>query len=677
MSPRRAAWLTALAGLLAAGLGYALATPSFDSPSIWRPIGFAAIGFFGFAAVFLQPEARSRRELVFIIWIPAILARAVLFPVEPSDDLNRYLWEGKLVAQGESPYEATADSERWTDWRDGYWERMNHRDKPTAYPPLALWSFAAIGALAYHPLAFKLAFVLADLLTLGAVLRLLRRAGLSPAYAGFYAFNPVVLVAFAGEAHFDSLMVAALAWSLLPARPSLRLGLCALGAGIKWVCLPLLPLLLPARERLSLKGALGSVLPAAAVLLLPALCFLPSLPELLRGLAEFGGSRGFNGPVHGLLHAALGLPRGSANLLVAAAFLAVLAWRWRIRGSCPVDAQFRWVLGALLLLSPTVHFWYLAWLLPFVALRPSLPWLLLSISAGAYFFVWANQASEGVWGLGPAQSLLFWLPFALACAYELWSTRLACLRARRRDDAGPSPSFGIVVPTLNAEDGLAVALESIRVQSLAAAEVVVADGGSSDRSCEIARAAGPAVRLVETERPGRGNQIAHGIEVLNTDWVLVLHADAELRPDALALLDRAVRHDPAMIGGAFGQRFDAPTAPLLLIECLNDLRALLTRTAFGDQIQFFHRETARREALMPAQPLMEDVESSWRLRGRGGFVFLNQPCRVSAGPWLRTHWRRRVRLVFRLMVRYRWQRRRGLESAARFSERLYREYYER
>ena len=36
---------------------------------------------------------------------------------------------------------------------------------------------------------------------------------------------------------------------------------------------------------------------------------------------------------------------------------------------------------------------------------------------------------------------------------------------------------------------------------------------------------------------------------------------------------------------------------------------------------------------MPAQPLMEDVESSWRLRELGGFVHLGCNCRVSSSKW--------------------------------------------
>jgi len=271
MSVRFGAWLGALGLLGLACAGYALATPEFDSPHSARVLCFAAIGACGLAAVFLQPSVSGKGKWrpVFAIWIPALLARLLLFPSAPSDDVNRYLWEGKLVAAGESPYARTADAPEWAAYRDGYWEAMNHKDKPTAYPPLALGAFALVGALWYHPMAFKLAFVLADLLTLGAVLRLLRRRGLSVAYAGLYSLNPLVLIAYAGEAHFDAIMIAPLVWSLAVGGPSLRAGRVALSAGVKWMTGPLLPFLLCGGAGTSVTGG---VLPGFGRGLRPPRC---------------------------------------------------------------------------------------------------------------------------------------------------------------------------------------------------------------------------------------------------------------------------------------------------------------------------------------------------------------------------------------------------------------------
>ncbi len=670
MAARKLAWLLAVLLLAAAALAYGQTTVRFDQPGWTRPVLSFLLGASGLAAVFLSPATGRARGVVVYLWIPAVLVRLLLLSAAPSDDLNRYLWEGKLLRAGINPYAQTADAPELEPYRDRFWEGMNHRDKPTAYPPLAIKAFAVIGAAAYHPLAYKAAFMLADLLALGGILALLRRRGMSPAFAGFYAFNPMVLLAFAAEAHFDALLVAPLVWAVWAVesgRARTAVALASLAAGIKWITLPLLPFF--GGRRMVPAAVVGAVVLGAPFLFIPG-----GAGGLFAGLLEFGTTRSFNGPVHALLLDGAGLPRPVCGALLAAAFAGVLLWRWRVRDEAAAASHLLWILGALLVLSPTVHFWYLTWIVPLVCLRPSLPWLTFSLTGGVYFLVWNNAAGPDGWGLGPGQTALFWGPFFAACAYELWSTRGRCLFPRRRAGAGDG-SVGVVIPVLDAADTVSTALDSVAAQKIPAAEVLVVDGGSTDGTRQLARTHPVGARVVEAD-PGRGHQIAAGIAAATSDWVVVLHADAELAPGAIGALVRAAAADPAMTGGAFGQRFAGTTPELLPIEVLNDLRALFTRTAFGDQTQFFHRATALARDTMPRQPLMEDVEASWRLRETGGFVFLGRPCRVCHRKWTPRDWLRRFSLVLRLVARYRWARLRGAKAAERLSSKLYYEYYE-
>jgi len=626
------------------------------------------IGAAGLAMVFLMRPVRSFKASLYAIWIPALLLRLALLPTAPSDDVNRYLWEGHIVAQGLNPYAAPAADPMWEDHRDSYWEAMNHKDKATAYPPLALGTFALITQISYHPMAFKLCFLAADLLTLGGILSLLKSRGLALGFAGFYAFNPLILFAYAGEAHFDALMVAALVWALVAfqsGRTKWAVSLASIASGIKWITLPLIPFFAK-RPRL-VEGGL-----ALAVLLLPILIFWNSLPELVGGLLQFGSSRNFNGPVYaGLL--SLGLPRIFCTGVVGVVLCVVVLWRWMIRSHAPVDSHIRWILGSLIVLSPTVHFWYLAWIVPFVCLRPSMPWLTFSLSGGAYFFVWTH-AAQGAWALNGWQIALFWGPFFIACIYELWSTRGRVVLPARRSGVSEAATFTIVIPTLNVADRIGGALASIADQSHLPEEVIIVDAGSTDGTVAQARRSDLAVRIIDSV-PGRGQQIAAGMEAAQSNWVLVLHADAELPPEALAQLAAAVKTNPDLIGGALGQRFEDAEAALLPIEVLNDLRALFSRTAFGDQTQFFHRQTAVEYELMPKQSLMEDVESSWRTREHGSFLFLGQPARVCHRRWKAEDWLQRFALVMRLVARYRGARLRSRAAATALSDSMYQDYY--
>lgn len=665
MSIRMRVWLLLSLAAYGAAFAYGQVTSSFDAAD-WRRVAlFPILGTLGLLMVFCMPRFGGRNIALWGIWLPAIALRLLLFPTAPSDDANRYLWEGRLVAEGISPYAQTADADELAAFRDDYWLAMNHKDKQTAYPPLSELIFAGTASVAYAPWSFKLLFILTDCLTLAAILKLLQARGLSSVYAGLYAFSPIVLLAFAGEAHFDSLMLAPLVWAVWAherGRRKLAVVLISVATGVKWITLPLIPFF--AGKRLVAGGLI-----ALATLLLPALFFWESLPALVQGLFDFVGTRSFNGPVYNALLYGLNLPRNLTSGLVMLALAAVVLWRWLECEHASVDAHIRWILGSLLVLAPTLHFWYLAWLLPFVCLRPSLPWLTFSITGGAYLFVWMNPE----WSLSLLQQSIFWGPFFIALLYELWSTRgrVAFPIRRALTDKG---TVAVVIPTYNVADKSSVALDSLQAQFTAATEVIVVDAGSTDGTVTLAENAKIPVRVLSSEL-GRGQQIAAGIEAASTDWVLVLHADAELQPDAIENILRLVRADPSVIGGALGQRFQDDHPELLPIELLNDLRALFTRTAFGDQVQFFHRESALQYNLMPQQPLMEDVESSWRTRELGGFVFLNQPCRVCHRRWNPADWFTRFRLVMRLVSKYRFARLRSRSEAERLSHQLYQEYY--
>jgi hypothetical protein len=660
---------------------YGQVVSAFDTPS-WLRVGlFAVAGMAGTLSVFLfaspspadlRTQFKGRLSCVLAIWIPAIVLRVLLLPTAVSDDVSRYLFEGALIRADVSPYAQTADAPELESYRDVHWQAMNHKDQPTAYPPLAELAFAAIGAVSYQPLAYKVVFVLADLLTLGAVLQLLRRRGMSLAFSGLYALNPIVLIAYAGEAHFDSMMMAALVWAVCAAeagRTKLAVALVSVATGIKWITLPLIPFF--AGKRLVVGGLIS-----VGVLLLPALYFYDSLGTLLNALFAFGGTRSFNGLLYDCLLLGAGLPRAVCSGSVLVLFTSVILWRWLWRERAPLDSHLRWILGALIVLSPTVHFWYLAWILPFVCLRPSLPWVTFSLTSGVYFCVWTNAPGEFGWDLQRWQQWLFWGPFVLACVYELWSTKGRVVWPVSREGRGhePSPTVAVVIPTLNAAVELPAALASVARQSVAVLEVVIVDAGSTDGTVEVAQGSALPVRVLTSAR-GRGLQIAAGIEAAQADWVVVLHADAELSLTAIESVVLAVSQSVDLVGGALGQRFADGNPELLPIEILNDLRAVFSRTAFGDQVQFFHRKTALHYELMPKQPLMEDVESSWRTRECGGFIFLSEPCLVSHQKWDPKEWLTRFRLVMRIVSKYRWARLRGRRQAEELSEKLYAEYY--
>jgi len=76
-------------------------------------------------------------------------------------------------------------------------------------------------------------------------------------------------------------------------------------------------------------------------------------------------------------------------------------------------------MGALLLFSPTVHFWYLSWIIPFIALRPTASWVLLCLTIGGYFVTNGIAHYTGKWLLPPWAFAAQWIPFALLFCRDL------------------------------------------------------------------------------------------------------------------------------------------------------------------------------------------------------------------------------------------------------------------
>ncbi len=185
-----------------------------------------------------------------------------------------------------------------------------------------------------------------------------------------------------------------------------------------------------------------------------------------------------------------------------------------------------------------------------------------------------------------------------------------------------APRLAIVVPTLNEEATIARALAAALPL---ADELVVCDGGSSDRSAEIAAACG--ARLVVAP-PGRGTQLAGGAAATDADLLLFLHADTTLPADAPRLVRDAV--EGGAVGGGFTVRFDSARPVLRLAARLINARTRLLRLPLGDQAQFASRAAFARAGGFRPWPILEDLDFIRRLRRQGRIAVLSPPVTTAA-----------------------------------------------
>ncbi len=189
-----------------------------------------------------------------------------------------------------------------------------------------------------------------------------------------------------------------------------------------------------------------------------------------------------------------------------------------------------------------------------------------------------------------------------------------------------APRLSVVIPALDEEARLPHLLADL-AELAHGAEVIVADGGSRDRTVELARAAG--ARVVRAPA-GRGQQLAAGArEARDADWLFFVHADCRLHADAGAALTSFVNTAGSSDFAHF--RFALDTTPALrrFIEFGQRIRERWLGMPYGDQGLIVSRTLYDRSGGYPEWPIMEDVGIVDRLASQGTRRVLATPLLTS------------------------------------------------
>lgn len=175
----------------------------------------------------------------------------------------------------------------------------------------------------------------------------------------------------------------------------------------------------------------------------------------------------------------------------------------------------------------------------------------------------------------------------------------------------------VIIPVLNEEVALPEVMAYVRHTAASeSVEIVVADGGSSDRTVQTARRL--ADRTLELSRAGRAYQMHQGALHAGGDILLFLHADTKLPEDWPAALERAWTSEPKPAATAFNLGFDSGEGFYRMITRTATWRTRLTGVPLGDQAIAVERETYLAAGGFPDVPLMEEYYLIRKLRKFGG-----------------------------------------------------------
>ena len=629
------------------------------------PVPFGLVYVGGFVFMFLMvrscpTEWTEKRIFLTVIGI-GIVGRLFFLGYPVSNDVYRYIWEGYIQNHGFNPYVHAPIDPVLNTLQAGdlktIWESINHKDLSGAYPPLVMLLFRIFAAISPTPILYQCFMLVFDLVLMVFLFLFIRSFKLPPSRLLFYTANPFVLIYAVGEAHLDIIQAAFLGGGLYFLNQKMkRSGFFLLGAAIfsKYLAIVALPFVI---NRANFRYVWFVAFSGIAVV-----PFIDDIGAIFHSLGIFGTTMHYNDGLAELFRFFTG--EYSVAFLICLLLL-VLLMIYLVEHETMRSVYF--AIGALLLFLPTLHPWYLLLIAPLIVIYPSRAWLYLMAATIVTLPVVAIEYQTGVFQELRLLKIIEYLPFFGLLIYDFLTHRPYYLGYTSGYPRVSSVS--VVVPTLNEGEHLAQTISALQ-QHETVRDIIVADGGSSDATIEIARKNGAVIAY---SKPGRGYQIEKGVKKANGDVIMVLHADTVLEKGAIASMLENLNAQPTIAGGAFGMGFSSESTKLKIISTLNNFRARWLGISFGDQAQFFRRAALNNLGGFPAMMLMEDVELSLRMKKLGRPLFVPNGVKVSARGWTKKGFSGNALLVISLFSRYLVERR--FYGEGRVSQYYYNRYY--
>jgi len=369
-------------------------------------------------AAWLTWNGGSSRRVVLGIVALAIVMRlpVVLAPPYLSNDVYRYVWDGRIEAAGFNPYRYAPSAAPLDALRDqDIYPQIGSKYAPTIYPPTAEAVFLAVTRISETVTAMKAAMVVFEVITLVLLARLLALEGLPTSRLLVYAWHPLALWEFAGSGHIDAALIAgslAMFWAIRMRRPGLAGFFLAAATLTKFYPAVLMP---AAYRRWDWK------MPAAFLLAVVAgyLPFVSAGSQIIGFLPGYAAQEGFGGAGTGfyLLELLRRLPaledlstRGyeMAAIIVLAALGIGIALRRRHERPPYATAA---VLAAVFMALVSPHYpWYFAWLIVLACVVRSFALLWLT-NACLLLYLMTGYVFEPSEQRTLIESLIYW-PFA-------------------------------------------------------------------------------------------------------------------------------------------------------------------------------------------------------------------------------------------------------------------------
>jgi alpha-1,6-mannosyltransferase len=386
-----------------------------------------AAGLVYLLALYALTQARATRATTILLIFAAIAFRATLWPMEPtlSDDLQRYRWEAKVQAAGWNPYAIAPNDPRLAPLRDKYFEIIPGREIPAIYPPATELVFRAAWKFFPGPVAFKVPFAAADVLVLLLLAWMFRHDNDRDFRLAIYAWNPLVIVEFAGSGHNDVLALLGIVCGLAMIKkwPSIASVFIALAAMAKVFPAVLLPVWIRRAGWPEKKAGWWAAALAAAAGLAVLAPYWNALGMFRANMIYYEATwKNY----HASLYTLIDWLTGGHTKIPALVGIAVtwgLAFGLAWKKAEPARAAYL-LIGTILAFGPNGYSWYFTWIVPLLCFFPNPAWLMLTVLQFLSYNVLIGYGILGVFRFDPRMQWLVYAPFyLLLVAHWLYSRK--------------------------------------------------------------------------------------------------------------------------------------------------------------------------------------------------------------------------------------------------------------
>ncbi len=394
-------------------LGYGFFLFDFSKPIIVYAAVWIGLSVLYLYFTYAVKNFESSKKLIQLLVAAGILVRLLFILSQPigSDDVYRYMWDGKIQDAGINPYLYKPVDEKLNSLHSEILpSKMNFQNMKTIYFPLSQWLFYIGYKVSGESVwAYKLLLLLSELLTIFLLYKILLKLKTNTKYFLLYVLAPLPIIQFALDAHLDGFglpLLLAFIYFYLKDRKILSAIFLGLSFSIKPVGVLILPVLLLQEKKISKKLLMVTV-PFVAF----GLQFLPYIftTNPFEAFIIYTRNWFYNGLVFNLLNSII--HNNQTTRLWCSVLLIVTLIPVYFSKKIFMDKIY----FAVILL---MIFWYISWVLILVVLTRKWSGIYFAAAASLTSLTVLNYQLNGVWRDYLLVQIAEYVPVMILIVYE-------------------------------------------------------------------------------------------------------------------------------------------------------------------------------------------------------------------------------------------------------------------